>query len=340
METRLEEVQSQNSLLETQYVTAREELTERSCEITRLEEDAVKQSQLEEIIATLEMKLSLTVEENVKLETNHRKIIEDKDNDINQLLQEKNCFETTLKQLSDNKEKVETEMVQVSSQTKQLKASLDQLVEENKQLQSDMKAFTEEKQKIDQMTVEKHEAESNLRQVIEEKAQLDVTLSLIIQDKIQLEAKLSELITEKNNSVTSLNRVIEEKQQVEVNNNQLAEENIKLQSSLHQLTEEKLLIQESIERHEDEVTALKGENDCIRSALLSAEQELQRLKEQLKMMDKRTEEENRERSAHHLLYTMVKMNGGFKSFCINILLCCVTGAKSLRWSRQSCIRNW
>ena len=46
LETRLEEVQSSNATLESQYETAREELLERTGEVSRLgEEEAVRQIQ-------------------------------------------------------------------------------------------------------------------------------------------------------------------------------------------------------------------------------------------------------------------------------------------------------
>uniref|UniRef100_A0A3Q0RL32 Centromere protein F n=1 Tax=Amphilophus citrinellus TaxID=61819 RepID=A0A3Q0RL32_AMPCI len=234
LEARLDEVQSQNSLLESKYDTAKEELFERTTEITRLEEEAARRSQLEE------------------------------NSNLNQLLQEKINLETSLKQLMDGKEHVETEIVQVNAEKKQLEVSVDTMSEENKQLLSRIKQLTEEKEeseaKINEMTVEKHDAESALSQLTEAKAQLDVTLKKTNEENVQLADKLRTSTSEKSDLVTNLNQVVEEKAQLEFKYNQLSEENIKLQSSVNQGTEEKLQLQELIRGHEDEVASLREEN--------------------------------------------------------------------------------
>ncbi|XP_011607920.1 centromere protein F isoform X1 [Takifugu rubripes] len=294
LETRLEEVQSQNSLLEMQYITAKEELTERSCEVTCLEEGAVKISQLNETVAALQLKLGHITEENNKLEK-LRQIMEGKDSDINQLLQDKHILETKVKQLIDEKERVDANIIQVNAQKNHLEASLNTLTEENQELQSCMKWITEEKDKIDEVVLEKLEAKSSLRQVTEEKTQLAATLSLLDQDKIQLETEVKELAIEESNTVAKLNQVVDEKLQLSCQCDQLTKENIHLQSSLHKLAEDKLLMQGSIQKFEKEMISLEDKNKCIQSALLSSQQMVEILKEQLETQDKGAEE-RRERS--------------------------------------------
>ncbi|XP_061881910.1 centromere protein F isoform X2 [Entelurus aequoreus] len=249
LESRLVEVQSQNSVLETQYFTAREELLERSCEITRLEGDAINHSQLEEEVAALEAKV-VSLSETIK----------DKEDDVRQSHQEKNGLKATLRQLIEDKEQSQTNITELNVKSQQLETRLNVLAEENKRLQTNMQLLAEEKQ------LSIAEKESVLRQLNEMKAQFEINS--------QLETQFSVLANE-------LNLALEEKLQLEGTNNHLKEQNMTLQTCKAQLMEETRRFQESIAMHDDKVASLQEEKESIQNLLLSAQQECERMKGKL-----------------------------------------------------------
>lgn len=268
LEARLEEVQSQNSMLETQYITAREGLSVMGCEVTRLEEDAAKRGHLDEEVARLESELRRATDHSTSLE----KTLRDKDGEVQRLLQEKD-------EVTEERGQVEAEMLQMSKETVQLKDALTCTREENNQLTTDFRCLVEEKQRaevmLEQMVAEKQEAESALKLLVQ-KAQLDVPLKLLTEEKSQLEEKLRLFTCQTSELEAKLSQAVEEKLQLETRTSDVLEENRQLQSSVERGTQDKLQLQASVEVHQKEVASLTEERECLRGALLRLQEQLQK----------------------------------------------------------------
>ncbi|CAL9701706.1 unnamed protein product [Knipowitschia caucasica] len=237
LETQLEEIQAQNSSLEAQYVTAREELMDRSCEITRLEEEASQRKELEEAVAGLQTALDLMKVEHDILDTKFKQTIDQRD----LLVTEKN--------------NLQNDLILMEFENKELKNSINCLTEENsRQLQDREEQLRQLEVTITELSSEKNSLEAEFQNAIEkvlnemskvkeQNEELTLNKDQLCAQLTHLQKNFEEQLEERSGEKTQLEEAVCDLQK---ELDQTREENIKLQTDVKEMTERiDLLTQEN-----------------------------------------------------------------------------------------------
>ncbi|XP_072320728.1 uncharacterized protein cenpf [Eucyclogobius newberryi] len=283
LETRLEEVQAQNTSLEAQYVTAREELMDRSFEITRLEEDAAQRKQLEEAVADLQSELDGIRVENEKLETKLKLTIEHRD------------------KLVTEKSNLEDNLIQGDVEKKDLKDSINHLTEENRRLQGRVEELQEK-------TYNALDTNSELSEEMESLGndQLRLQLKYLLEncDAFHRE-KTQDLVKSIASSQKELFQTKIENEKLQTNVrltteriNLLTEENGQLQNKIEQLGQLEAEVNEVIsemELHKDVQEKDLFVNNPLEQTPSSSQQEVEKLQEELDRRVRKNEEDLKEK---------------------------------------------
>ena len=253
LETRLEEVQSSNATLESQYETAQEHLLEWSNRGPHTEEgvsdllsDCYQQLEKYEILSKIVNKeKEMLVEDVSVLEARNEKLLT-------------NCslLESRFLPVLRSYQAARSSFNQVNQEFGQLHVAYEQMVEETARLEAEIHGLHEERKisdrratednfemfiKLQYLTKAKVLAEAKVHQLIEEKAEAKLT-----EDEAEI-PDLNKVSDENNELETSLNRLAEERLQLESAIRLLTGDNVQRQTSLDLLTEEKRQLHASMD---------------------------------------------------------------------------------------------